>query len=124
MTDLSTKHLQYLLAESSPRPWIFREDTDDTVFGTQEIGHEVYAGQKCIFGVWNDPVIDEHSENLPLAALAPEITHELLVLRDALADVIGIWQYASTDPERTPIEQNLAARVVDHINEALGDHDE
>lgn len=59
-----------------------------------------------------------------LAAAAPEIDRELLVLRDALADVIGIWQYASTDPERTPIEQNLAAKVVEHIKEALGDHDE
>ena len=59
-----------------------------------------------------------------LAAAAPEITRELLILRDALADVIQIWQRTSTDPERTPIEQNLAARVVDHINEALGDHDE
>lgn len=59
-----------------------------------------------------------------LKAAAPELARELLILRDALADVIQIWKYASTDPERTPIEQNLAARVVDHINEALADHDE
>lgn len=122
MTDLSTKHLQHLLSESAPRPWIFREDTADTVYGTQEIGHEVYSGQKYIFSVWDDPVMDEYPETLPLAALSPEIAQELLILRDALEDIIEIWQYASTDPKRTPIEQNLAARVVEHIKEALGDY--
>lgn len=59
-----------------------------------------------------------------LNAAAQDITRELLTLRDALGDVVDIWQRASTDSERTAVEQNLAARVVDHINEALGDHDE
>ena len=77
--------------------------------------------------LWNaDQAVDwsRNDHDVNLAAAAPELARELLILRDALADVIQIWQYASTDPERTPIEQNLAARVVDHINKALGEHDE
>lgn len=85
MSDLSTKTLKHLLAETSPGPWIFREDTADTISGTQEIGHEVYAGKKYIFSVWNDPVMDEHPGNLPLAALAPELAQEVLRLRSKLA---------------------------------------
>ena len=127
MTDLSTKHLQYLLAESSPRPWIFREDTDDTFFGTQEIGHEVYAGQKCLFGVWNDPVIDEHPDNLPLAALAPDLAQEVIRLRKELRK-IGIDLHETilcnggTD---IPVLQGITAQAketkkqIDHI---LGDN--
>ena len=121
MTDLSTKHLQYLLAESSPRPWIFREDTDDTVFGTQEIGHEVYAGQKCLFGVWNDPVIDEHPDNLPLAALAPDLAQEVLRMRDQLTAMKRPWFAIAIDPERMAVEHDLATYVLEHIDHILGE---
>ena len=60
MTDLSTKHIQRLLAEATPGPWRFSEDTADTPSGTQEYGHEVYADEKYLFSVWGDPVTDEH----------------------------------------------------------------
>lgn len=129
MTDLSTKHLQYLLAESSPRPWIFREDTDDTVFGTQEIGHEVYAGQKCLFGVWNDPVIDEHPDNLPLAALAPDLAQEVIRLREDLIDWANDEARAHNALVKRAQEAGGAGIITTHktiynrIWEILGGHD-
>ena len=120
MTDLTTTNLKRLLDQATPGPWEYMpgEAVDERCIGkpgsmTMCIGVEANGeGSSC------------GDADLTLAAAAPEITRELLILRDALADVIQIWQRAATDPERTPIEQNLAARVVDHIKEALGDHDE
>lgn len=113
MTDLTTTNLKHLLDQATPGPW----EAKDPDYITSQSGGVLWNADQAVD--WNR---NDHDVNL--AAAAPEITRELLILRDALADVIEIWQRASTDPERTPIEQNLAARVVDHINEALGDHDE
>lgn len=116
MTDLTTTHLKCLLEQAAPGPWEARDNYLDD--GTRpDDSYQMRDAAGDYLGIM-------HGQDSYLAALAPELARELLVLRDALADVIQIWQYASTDPERTPIEQNLAARVVDHINEALGDHDE
>lgn len=115
MTDLSTINLKHLLAEERRRlpelQWTYKGST------ASSIHHDYPSKHEEIYGVRMEMEVSR------LFDLAPELARELLVLRDALADVIQIWQYASTDPERTPIEQNLAARVVEHINEALGDHD-
>lgn len=116
MTDITTTHLKCLLEKAASGPWEARDNYLDD--GTRpDDSYQMRDAAGDYLGIM-------HGQDSYLAALAPELARELLVLRDALADVIQIWQYASTDPERTPIEQNLAARVVDHINEALGDHDE
>ncbi len=124
MTDLSTANLKRLLNEAAPGPWRFSEDTADTPSGTQEYGHEVYADEKYLFSVWGDPVTDEHPGNLPLAALAPDLAQENLRMREALHDLSEVWEAVSIDPERTPVEQQLAAAVVDHIDQILGDQDD
>lgn len=113
MNNLTTTHLKCLLKKATPGPW----ETKDPDCITSQSGEVLWNADQAVDWSRND-----HDVNL--AAAAPELARELLILRDALADVIQIWQYASTDPERTPIEQNLAARVVDHINKALGEHDE
>lgn len=116
MADLSTTNLKRLLAEERRNlpemRWTYKGADASSIY------HDYPSKNEEIYGVRME------MEVIRLFALAPELARELLVLRDALADVIEIWQYVSTDPERTPVEQNLAAKVVDHIKEALGDHDE
>lgn len=116
MTDLSTTNLKRLLAEERRNlpemRWTYKGAD------ASSIHHDYPSKHEEIYGVRAEMEVSR------LSTLAPELARELVILRDALADVIEIWQYVSTDPKRTPIEQNLAARVVDHIKQALGDHDE
>lgn len=56
--------------------------------------------------------------------LAPQLAQEVLRMREALHDLSEVWEAVSIDPERTPTEQDLAAAVVDHIDQILGEHDE
>ena len=56
--------------------------------------------------------------------LAPQLAQEVLRMREALHDLSEVWEAVSIDPTRTPAEQQLAAAVVDHIDQILGDHDE
>lgn len=116
MTDLSTTNLKRLLTEERRRlpsmQWTYKGAAASSIHHDYPSKHEELCGVKA------------EMEVSPLAAAAPELARELIILRYALEDVIEIWQYVSTDPKRTPIEQNLAAKVVEHIKEALGDHDE
>lgn len=129
MTDLSTNTLKHLLDGAAPGPWIFREDTADTVYGTQEIGHEVYAGQKYIFSAWNDPVIDEHPETLPLAAAAPDLAEEVLRLRKGLKAIYSDLHESALCNGGTdvPYLQGITEQAVEtgqQITHLLGDHDD
>lgn len=116
MTDLSTSTLKRLLDEERKNPlalqWKYKGAAASSIY------HDYPSKHEEIYGLRAEREISQ------LVALGPEIARELLILRDALEDIIEIWQYASTDPKRTPIEQNLAAKVVEHLNEALGDHDD
>ena len=116
MTDLSTTNIQRLLDEERKNQLALQWKYKGAAAGS--IYHEHPSKHEEIYGLRAEREISQ------LVALGPEIARELLTLRDALEDIIEIWQYASTDPGRTPIEQNLAAKVVEHIKEALGDHDD
>lgn len=115
MTDLSTANLERLLAEERKNPlalqWTYKGAA------ASSIHHDYPSKHEEIYGIRAEREIGQ------LVALGPEITQELLILRYALEGIIGIWQYAATDPKRTPVEQRLAAKFVEHIKEALGDHD-
>ena len=131
MTELTTTHLKCLLEQASPGPWRFSEDIADTLSGAQEIGHEVYAEEKCLFGVWNEPVMDEYPGNLKLAAHAPELAQEVIRLREELRGLRDHLKKKSeyhskvelsTDPlDGIELEDNYAE---DEISRILGDHDE
>lgn len=116
MTDLSTTNLKRLLAEERHNlpemRWTYKGADASSIY------HDYPSKHEEIYGV------REEMEVSRLYTLAPELDRELIILRDALEDVIEIWRYVSTDPRRTPMEQNLAAKVVEHIKEALGEHDE
>lgn len=53
-----------------------------------------------------------------------DLAQDNLRMREELKEIREIWEAASVNPDRTSVEQILAAQVVDHIEEVLGDHDE
>ena len=119
MTDLSTTNLQRLLDEAAPGPWTVRVNKwDETIVGNRA-GHEMAAGEQVRFLFEaGHPGVDTQ-----LAAASPELADEVLRMREALHDLSEVWEAVSIDPTRTPAEQDLAAAVVDHIDQILGDHD-
>lgn len=131
MTDLSTTNLKRLLAEATPGPWTFFEEEEwEHVAGPEYppmlvcVGHGVKDSDGgYLFGNSNDTVLEEHPGNLRLAAHSSALAEEVLRKREALHDLSEVWEAVSIDPDRTPAEQQLAATVVDHIDQILGDHD-
>lgn len=109
MTDLSTANLKRLLDEATPGPWDARRDYSET--------YHLFDAEDEYLGIMHDQ--DAH-----LTALAPELAQEVIRMREALRDLSVVWVGVSVDPDRLPAEQQLAATVVDHINQILGDHDE
>lgn len=114
MTDLSTSNLNRLLNETAPGPWKAHDDYVDL-----DINPDVYQMQDAK----GDYLGLMHGHDAYLAALAPELADEVLRMREALHDLSAVWEAVSIDPTRTPAEQQLAAAVVDHIDQILGDHD-
>lgn len=112
MTDLSTTNLKRLLAETTPGPWEALATYDDGAPRPDTTREMRAAGE--YLGIM-------HTPNFTLAALAPSLADEVLRMREALRDLSEVWEAVSIDPERTPAEQQLAAAVVDHINQILGD---
>ena len=118
-----------MLAESTPGPWHFSEGVEDTPWGTEEIGHEVYAAERSLFGVCGDPVTDEYPGNLPLAALAPELADEVLRMRRELTHMVEDLNSIHDNPNHSDMECLFALfaamrlrSIIGHDN--LGDHDD
>lgn len=126
MADLSTDNLTYLLDHSTPGPWTFTKEITDMPSRTEAIGHVVYKKgnelEDCLFGIWDDPVTDKYPTNLPLAAASTELAHEVIRLRQELRSMQQLWLPIATDQNRTPIEQDFAAHLVENIDHILGDH--
>ena len=120
MTDLSTKTLKRLLDEATPGPWTVKtDDWDETIIANDE-GHRMGWGDQVRFKFEAG-----HSKyDSQVVALAPELLAEVIRKREALHDLSEVWEAISIDPTRTPAEQQLAAAVVDHIDQILGDHDD
>ncbi|WP_408930777.1 hypothetical protein ACKFR8_05185 [Corynebacterium axilliensis] len=115
MTDLSTSTLKRLLDEERKNPlalqWTYKGAAASSIYHEYPSKHEEIYGMRV------------EMELSRLVALGPEVAQELLTLRDALHDLSEVWEDVSIDPARTPAEQDLAAAVVDHIDQILGDHD-
>lgn len=115
MTDLSTTNIQRLLDEERKNQLALQWKYKGAAAGS--IYHDYPSKHEEIYGLRAEREISQ------LVALGPEIARELLTLRDALHDLSEVWEDVSIDPARTPAEQDLAAAVVDHIDQILGDHD-
>lgn len=109
MTDLSTSNLKRLLEQATHSPWRISLTEGISGLGFAEDFYQ------------DDP---REKANVNLAELAPDLAQENLRMREALHDLSEVWEAVSVDPDRLPAEQQLAATVVDHINQILGDHDE
>lgn len=114
MTDLSTSNLQRLLDQAAPGPWTALATYDDGAPRPDTTREMRAAGE--YLGIM-------HTPNSALAAAAPELAQEVLRMREALRDLSEVWEAVSIGPFRTPAEQQLAAAVVNHIDQILGDHD-
>lgn len=119
MTDLSTETLKQLLDQSTPGPWTVKTDDWDETIIANDVGHRMEWGDQVRF------VFDAGKPKYDpqLVALAPPLLAEVIRMREALHDLSEVWEAVSIDPNRTPAEQQLAATVVDHIDQILGDHD-
>ncbi|MDK8788789.1 hypothetical protein QP979_06535 [Corynebacterium striatum] len=115
MTNLTTSNLKRLLAEATPGPWEALDRYSDGA-PLRDTTREMRAAGEYL-GLMHDP-------HAALAAAAPELADEILRMREALHDLSAVWEAISIDPTRTPAEQQLAAAVVDHIDQILGDHDD
>ena len=116
MTDLSTSTLKRLLDEERKNQlalqWTYKGAAASSIYHEYPSKHEEIYGMRV------------EMELSRLVALGPEVAQELLTLRDALHDLSEVWEDVSIDPARTPAEQDLAAAVVDHIDQILGDPDD
>lgn len=110
MTDLTTTHLKCLLEQSTPGPW--KVHTRDRRFDG-ETETWLYVGDTSALSV-----------DYQLMSAAPQLAQEVIRLREELKEISEIWESASVNPDRTSAEQILAAQVVSHIDQLLGDHDE
>lgn len=130
MTDLSTSNLKRLLDEATPGPWKFDEKQEWEHVAGPEYPPMLVCNEhvvedcdgKQLFGNPNY-TLEDHPGNLQLAAAAPDLAQDALRMREALRDLSEVWEAVSIDPNRTPAEQQLAAAVVDHIDQILGDQD-
>ena len=120
MTNLTTANLKHLLDQATPGPWTVKENKWDETIVANESGHQMIWGEQVRFEfLAGNPKADPQ-----LAAAAPDLAQDNLQMRQGLKEIREIWESASVNPDRTSAEQILAAQVVDHIEEVLGDHDE
>ncbi|WP_144793339.1 hypothetical protein [Corynebacterium singulare] len=116
MTDLSTTNLKRLLDQAAPGPWEARGNYLDGDARPDD-SYQMCDAAGDYLGIM-------HGQGAHLAAAAPDLAEEVLRMREALHDLSAVWEGVSIDPTRTPAEQQLAAHVVDHIDQILGDHDD
>lgn len=53
-----------------------------------------------------------------------DLGHEVLRMQRELGAMRRAWLSLASDPDRTPVEQNFALQVVDHIDSVLGENNE
>lgn len=118
MSDLTTSNLKRLLDQAAPGPWEYwlGEEPDERYI----IDIETF-GSMCIYITPNGAGSSCSDYDLNLAALAPGLAEEVLRMRLELSSMRHAWEDMSTNPARTPTEQNLAAHVLDHIDSILGE---
>lgn len=89
--------LRELRDKSTPSPWKFHEEQEwEHVAGPEYppmltyVEHTVEGSDGgLLFGNSNDTVLEEHPDNLRLAALAPDMAAELLRQRDGIERVLA-----------------------------------
>ena len=127
MTDLSTKHIQRLLAEATPGQWTVEDDGYDIIIGNAE-GHRMGWGDQVRFKF----EAGNEKYDPALAALAPELADEVIRLREALEKQLGeinlVIAMADMIQPQTEAQQKattLARALRDDLTRILnGDHND
>ena len=88
MTDLSTTHLQHLLAEATAGPWRAEVGAAGVPDGWDEHWRTLHMGDDSVLEVVYEPPTEEEYANFKLAALAPELTQEVIRLREQVKGLI------------------------------------
>lgn len=116
MTDLSTKHIQRLLAASTPGPWTVRVNKwDETIVGNRA-GYEMAAGEQVRFLFEaGHPGVDTQ-----LAALAPKLAAEVLRIRRRLNKMVADLEAMDGDAQYSDIEQLFAAFTASNLRSVIG----
>ncbi|OFQ48122.1 hypothetical protein [Corynebacterium sp. HMSC076D02] len=117
---LNEKHVRELLEASTPGPWGYEgaKFQEITTLDQDGLEQSVISLDRC-----TEKDLCNRPADMNLTALAPQLAQEVLRMREALHDLSEVWEAISIGPYRTPAEQQLAAAVVDHIDQILGDHD-
>ena len=120
MTDLSTARLKNLIDQASPGPWTVEENKWDEVIVGNRAGHDLTLGDQVrfLFEAGNPKADTE------IAAASIELAHEVLRMRRELGAMRDAWLGMIADPDCTPVEQNFATHVVDHIDSVLGNYND
>lgn len=114
MSDLTTTNLKQLFDQATPGPWkVGDTELPDSIASDSGRG-VLWNSDQAVSWCYKD-------EDVYLAALAPELAEEVLRMRLELSSMRHAWEDMSTNPVRTPTEQNLAAHVLDHIDSILGE---
>ena len=119
--------LRELLDKATPGPWEFHEEQEwEHVAGPEyppmltRVEHTVEGNDGgLLFGNFNDAVLEEHPDNLRLAALAPDMARELLRLHDGMKQVADdLGENAEYAPNVPRQEAYLEAeqRLTDLLN--------
>nr|DAQ14469.1 MAG TPA: hypothetical protein [Caudoviricetes sp.] len=123
MSDLTTANLKQLLDEAAPGPWESSASEYGVPEGWDEYWLALHMGYTRLSTMErDDPPPEEAYASLDLAALAPELAQEVIRMRLELSSMRHAWEDMSTNPARTPTEQNLAAHVLVHIGSILGEN--
>ena len=121
MTDLSTKHIQRLLAEATPGPWEAQANYKEGDARPDD-SHQIRSADGEYLGIMHGP--DAH-----LAASALELAQEVLRLRKGLKAISSDLHESALCNGGTdvPYLQGITEQAVEtgrQIAHLLGDHDD
>ena len=128
----TTEQWEALLDGTTEGPWKFEEHYETEYPAGVEWGpmltgleHHVLAGEKHLFGAYNDYALIEYPGNLRLAAHAPAAVAEVIRLRKAIAEIADEERTTAND-EFYPVHlRDLCRAYADDLARILeGDTDE
>lgn len=108
MTDLSTANLKQLLDQATPGPW-----RDDNVADCECCTHVTAPAAK---------ICTADMDDAPLIAASPDITHELLRVRQELTNLRDETRYISKSYPNQFNAQQVFEALETTVNNILGDY--
>lgn len=125
MTDLTTMHLKCLLEQATPGPWESYYGVAGVPEGWDEYWVILQMGRHRLpLRSPHYPLEDEEYANFDLAALAPELAQEVILLRDALGYLVEETRLAAENSDDVVVQKRVADAIKTTVAKIQGDHDE